>query len=414
MLKTLRIRNYKSIVDSAISLGRVNVFIGANGAGKSNVLEAISLVGAARADRLDNEFLSSRGLRVSRPEHMRSAFNDEGQNKPILISAKYQNEGTVTCEFNHNNEPYGRWECYYHGRAPKEISFTELLQNYSKIQASATLKKKNSEELLLSIFKKMKDAPFEKIDGGFRVKISVEADKENPLIQSLLRSWLRLLPSHEALANFVVYSPENSSLQLYQSEGQIEPLGRHGEGLLKLLEVMQRDFADDITEIKNDMRMLEWFDDFDLIQSNSSTTIALKDTFFSINTKYLELSSANEGFLYLLFYFSLVYSRLTPSIFAIDNVETSLNPRLCQALMTAMSKAAKRRRKQLFITTHSPAVLDGLDISDTANRLFVVSRGPFGETRINQVSAPALTDSGRPRKLSSYYLDGLLGGLAPI
>ena len=42
MFKRLAIKNFKSIIDLTIELGRVNVFIGANGIGKSNVLEAIA------------------------------------------------------------------------------------------------------------------------------------------------------------------------------------------------------------------------------------------------------------------------------------------------------------------------------------------------------------------------------------
>ena len=42
MFNRLTIKNFKSIIDLTIELGRVNVFIGANGMGKSNVLEAIA------------------------------------------------------------------------------------------------------------------------------------------------------------------------------------------------------------------------------------------------------------------------------------------------------------------------------------------------------------------------------------
>ena len=42
MFNRLTIKNFKSIIDQTIELGRVNVFIGANGMGKSNVLEAIA------------------------------------------------------------------------------------------------------------------------------------------------------------------------------------------------------------------------------------------------------------------------------------------------------------------------------------------------------------------------------------
>ena len=43
MIDSIRIRNYKSIVDLTLELGRFNVIIGTNGCGKSNILEAITL-----------------------------------------------------------------------------------------------------------------------------------------------------------------------------------------------------------------------------------------------------------------------------------------------------------------------------------------------------------------------------------
>ena len=41
LIERFRIHYFKSIVDQEIHLGLVNVFIGANGSGKSNVLEAL-------------------------------------------------------------------------------------------------------------------------------------------------------------------------------------------------------------------------------------------------------------------------------------------------------------------------------------------------------------------------------------
>lgn len=44
MIETITIKNFKSITQINLSLGNVNVFIGANGSGKSNILEAIGMV----------------------------------------------------------------------------------------------------------------------------------------------------------------------------------------------------------------------------------------------------------------------------------------------------------------------------------------------------------------------------------
>ena len=80
MIKRIQIENYKSIRKLDLELGRLNVFIGENGCGKTNILEAIALGSAAAQDRLSNEFLAPRGIRVTSPELMRAAFADEREN----------------------------------------------------------------------------------------------------------------------------------------------------------------------------------------------------------------------------------------------------------------------------------------------------------------------------------------------
>ncbi len=47
MLNRIKVEAFKSLENVEIDLGRVNVFIGANGSGKSNLLEAIGVLGAA-------------------------------------------------------------------------------------------------------------------------------------------------------------------------------------------------------------------------------------------------------------------------------------------------------------------------------------------------------------------------------
>ncbi|MBK8625792.1 MAG: AAA family ATPase [Saprospiraceae bacterium] len=42
MFDKIEIKGFKSIVNDTIELGRVNVFIGENGCGKSNILEAFA------------------------------------------------------------------------------------------------------------------------------------------------------------------------------------------------------------------------------------------------------------------------------------------------------------------------------------------------------------------------------------
>ncbi|WP_370140961.1 MULTISPECIES: AAA family ATPase [unclassified Bradyrhizobium] len=119
--------------------------------------------------------------------------------------------------------------------------------------------------------------------------------------------------------------------------------------------------------------------------------------------------SANEGFLFLTFYLALFTSKLTPSFFAVDNVDASLNPKLCEALMRRLVELAKEHEKQVILTTHNPALLDGLNLGDREQRLFIVSRSPNGQTRVRFFETKP--SSAKPRRLSELFLSGVLGGL---
>ena len=97
MIEKIHIKNFKSIYDLEIEVGRVNLFIGENGSGKSNLLEALVFVSASDSNKLDNEFLVSRGLRVPEPTLMRSAFKEENKNDEISIDIFF-NKISLTIE----------------------------------------------------------------------------------------------------------------------------------------------------------------------------------------------------------------------------------------------------------------------------------------------------------------------------
>ncbi|MFM7580751.1 MAG: AAA family ATPase, partial [Microcystaceae cyanobacterium] len=90
MIEEVTIENYKSIQSLTLPLGRVTVLIGENGCGKSNILEAIALGSAAAADKLSNEFLAPRGIRVTDPKLMRSAFDITNMTQTINVSLKLE------------------------------------------------------------------------------------------------------------------------------------------------------------------------------------------------------------------------------------------------------------------------------------------------------------------------------------
>lgn len=70
---------------------------------------------------------------------------------------------------------------------------------------------------------------------------------------------------------------------------------------------------------------------------------------------------------------------------------------------------AKKYDKQVLITTHNPSILDGLDINNEDERLFVIRRNLDGHTQVNRVEYKSKEKEDLP--LSEAWLKGYLGGL---
>ena len=83
--------------------------IGENGCGKSKILEAIALASAAANDKLDNEFLASRGIRVTEPQFMRSAFEKYNLTKEIEIDLTANDRQQFSCVLQNDNFLYSKW-----------------------------------------------------------------------------------------------------------------------------------------------------------------------------------------------------------------------------------------------------------------------------------------------------------------
>ncbi len=386
MIKEIRIKNYKSIQKMKMNLGRLTVLIGENGCGKTNVLEAISLASAAESNKLDNEFLSSRGIRVTEPQFMRSAFDHKKTSEEIYINLINNEENSFEYQLQNDNKPYSQWK---HEGVPTN-SFKP---------ASA-----NDIKMFNMLFKLLN-----KLDNDNQNTIDVKMSPKN-----IEKEFKECLNNSNFINKFLIYSPENFALRVFEKEGQIQPLGINGEGLLKLLKVLviEKDM-DRLKIIKEKLKAIDWFDDFEIpaLLSERENIIRIKDKYLDDEFSYFDQRSSNEGFLFLLLYFALFVSDKTPGFFAIDNIDASLNPKLCWHLTKELVGLGKKFQKQAIVTTHNPAILDGLNLDDPEQKLFVVFRNKLGHTKVKQIEKPKMAEGQEPVRLSEAFLRGYIGGL---
>lgn len=385
MIKEISIKNYKSVVNQNLDLGMFNVVIGANGCGKSNLLEAIALAGLSCSGALLPELFESRGIRVTDNRFMRSAFDDiDEEYIQILVTTMDGDTSSYEIHYNTSKKP-AQWE--------------DVVEDDTKELLTSLIEKGNNYKLedLLAELKHIKNT--KGADRQLNVKFSQDGGT------------YRLSKSRvNGLKTFTIYSLEESALRSMDGITSTK-LGRTGKGLLPYLKELSKTDEGKVIlkEIKENMMVIDWFEDLDMPDAvmSQDSTLMLKDRYLDESLAYFDQRNANEAFLYLLFYFTLFISDETPSFFAIDNIEASLNPKLCKEVIKNLAMLAEKHNKQVILTTHSPFVLDGIEEVTDKKLLFVASRNSDGYTVVNKIKA----DAARTVPLSEAWLKGYIGGL---
>ena len=390
MINNVSIKNYKSVVDVSLPLGRFNLLIGANGCGKSNILEGIALGAAASSDKLEYEYFANRGIRVVAPRFMLPAFNDlEDNNIHISITNAKKQGSLFNIHYNGEAKP-PKWECT--SSHPGQIVV--------RLDVNSDKKEFPAKEISIAVEKLMNEkkiSPSTKVDINVTIKDGVILTVEESL----------------GLKRFLIYSLEETILRKADDSNRTSPLGLHGEGLFAYIKDLstRKNAVPIIDEIKENLRILDWFDDMQVPSGQLSMEfdLKLKDTYLAETINIFDQRSTNEGFLYLLFYLTLVISDETPKFFAIENIDTAFNPKLCREVVRRLIELARKHDKQIIATTHNPAVLDGLDLHDEEQKLMVVQRSVDGYTKVRTLNNKDIVKSDLP--LSQLWLRGFIGGL---
>ena len=111
MLRRIKINRFKSIRSQELTLGRVNLFIGGNGSGKSNFLrEAIGIASAALGRSLGDADIEDKGIRLSPPELMKSAHKNADTPKTLDLSCSFDSGVDYRCNLtSRENNPLLRF-----------------------------------------------------------------------------------------------------------------------------------------------------------------------------------------------------------------------------------------------------------------------------------------------------------------
>lgn len=395
MIRRVSIKSFKSLLDVEVELGRVNVFIGANGSGKSNLLEAIGVLGAAASGRVDDEALLRRGVRPGVPALYRSSFKGERPRNTIRLEAHSDTASYEVELANPIRDPEPAW------------TFTHELMK---------------EEGSRLIGRSPRSADRFDPERGLAVLKAVEWEPSRPASR-LLRN----------LIDFCIYSPNTTVLRgLVPDPQQRDPVGLAGGRLPEAAqELLKRRRGDErLREISTQvLELIDWAasygsrrvgDDIPLSPSVASAQRVLyfTDRFMADKRNGLTGYDASEGALYVIFAAVLAALPSAPSILAIDNFDHALNPRLARRLMNHFCRwvLSSPVDKQVLLTSHNPLVLDGLPLDHDEVRLFAVGRSRKGRTTVTRVKVNVedLQKDGEVWTVSRLWVMGHLGGVPDV
>ncbi|MFC4160555.1 AAA family ATPase [Chitinimonas lacunae] len=397
MLRRLSIHGFKSIVQESIELGRVNCFIGANGVGKSNVLEALGVLGAAANGVVDDESLLRRGVRAGLPRLYKSSFATERTPAHIRIGIEGETQESYRVSLlNPLESPEPAWSY------KTEVLTDGEAEIISRGVRDTTRRNLNPQ-------------------AGLAALKLVEMDTDNAAARLI-----------QSMQDYAIYCPNTPTLRGVIPDMQSRrPVGLSGgqlaEGFASLRQHLEAQGEAGEVVLDQVLELIDWVADIQTTSHGASlisskvprTKLMLKFTDRFMNSTRNELTAydASEGALYIIFCATLCLLPHAPRILAIDNLDQALNPRLLARLAARLSGWLEHNgaERQLLFTAHNPAVLDGLNLNDSETRLFAIERNSHGMTVVRRIELSAeLAALNREYPLSRLWMMGHLGAVPNV
>ncbi len=392
MIDSVSIRSFKSLDDVVVELGVVNVFIGANGSGKSNLLEAVGVLGAAAKGTVDSEALLRRGVRPSPAEMYKSSFDGTDEPGSVRLAASSSS-------------------ALYEVRLETTSARADVAWRYAGERllegATPVVDRDAANGSRLN--------PSE----GLAALKAVELD-DGSAAAALLSQ----------LQRYSIYAPDTATLRSLRPDPQSrEPVGLSGGRLAEAYAETCRAWAEGYgpglpADIRDPVALVDWATEIAADSTLYSTgtgwvpepsyQLDFTDKYMAPGRNHVSALAASEGALYLLFAMVLANHPAAGPVFAIDNFDHALNPRLARTLASEICQwMVERGDRQALLTSHNPLVLDGLPLQDDRVRLFAVDRSRRGRTVVARVAVNdavlQATESGLP--LSQQWVMGNLGGV---
>ncbi len=313
MIKSLEIQNYKSIKHQIVNFGEVNILIGANNSGKSNLLDSIFTIQSILRRPLDEVFtrgpFSFGGVFCKSSRYHEgmsfkmvgdidfkdfeyfiklSTKRDSNRYKPIIIEEKLKYDGET-----HSNTNLEESFVYKSENIPKDLRYNINSKNYQFVPK--LIKKDHS-------------------------IVDFDVDYESRYVPYLLHDGSNLID--------VLYYIREYEIIRYSH----------------IIQECQK-FFPNLQDIK--------------VESGLGTNSVLQVIMKNRRGKDWRFigPQLSDGFVIILSIITLLSSERLPNMILFEELENGLNPSSIDKLLNIMFEVARKKNIQFLITTHSPMFL---------------------------------------------------------
>ncbi len=398
LITKIRLSNFKNFGDTEVNLGKMNVIVGANAAGKSNFIQTLSFIRDIRNFGIENAISLKGGMGYLRNLYVKG-------NKPVRVELHFDTDNQMYIQYLFDgqvcvfqlikaysiefitNEATGyeviTESITFHSILKKDLLTDKIGEFESTIlvkKGQFTFKTDFNKNLLLSI---KKNAGIEtNLDGNINeslylpfeaIKIIMPSEATHKR-KTILEVFPGILPS--PLFSFAIYDFDlKKAKQSSPITGKVE-LEENGENVAIVLKNILEDkektrqftnLLSDILPFVKQMGIDKFYD--------NSLLFKVKEIYQQANP--IPSSLLSDGTIAMtLMVVALFFEQKNLAIF--EEPEQGIHPALIAKLMEYFYEAS--HKKQMIITTHNAEVLKHTKLAD----LYLISRNEKGVASINK------------------------------
>lgn len=422
-IKEVKVHNFKSIVDTRIELNPLTVLVGANAAGKSNIINVFRFIQSIMIDGLENAIALQGGIK-----NISNANLPKGEKIIIGLTIDFSNENwmrhiqgskialkieNIDYEFSirPNKRGFGyhiehdfvriNYNCYYYdASANKENRYSdsdikfcseyERKSSTSKVQLKQRFDPEDAKE-------KFKDVLNDNASSFFTFLIN---EGKNNLMLSKLH--LLLPPSFSGNSFIRIFDFDPKELKKSSSMASVKILEEDGSNLASILQVILRN-KEKRKKLTLLLREFLPFVDSVSVENNpdKSFSYIIKECY---NQRSFYANFLSDGTVSIIALILALYFEEESNVIILEEPERNIHPKLLSNLISAAEDVSKE--KQIIITTHNPELLRQANIDSVR----LVTRKTNGETTVSSPSSNETIISFLQNDLGleDLFLQGLL------